>query len=73
MRRQSVRTEVMALLADGHWWTIGELADCIDCWQSSVRRVIAWFEHHGFVRRFDDERPAMYGWAVHMKACEEES
>lgn len=71
MRRQTVRTEVIALLADGHWWTIGELADCIDCYRSSVRRVIADFERRGFVRRFDDEKPVMYGWTVHMQAAED--
>lgn len=73
MRRQTVQTEVIALLADGHWWTCGELADCIDCWTASVRRVIKDLERRGFVRRFDDERPVMYGWTVKMRAAEDES
>lgn len=73
MRRQSVRTEVIALLADGHWWTVGELADSIDCYSSAVRRALADLEHSGAVERFDDERPTMFGWCVSMKALERDS
>jgi DNA-binding MarR family transcriptional regulator len=62
MRRQTVRNEVIANLADQHYWTIGELADTIDVYRSSVRRVVADLEKRGFVKRFDDEKPAMFGW-----------
>lgn len=70
MRPQTVRTEVIACLADGHWWTVGELADIVDVRFKEIEWVIAWLEKRGFVEKFDDELPAMYGWTVEPKAVE---
>lgn len=64
MRQQRVRTEVTACLADGHWWTVGELAQTIDCSEQAVRYVLRDLETKGAVARFDGERPAMFGWAI---------
>lgn len=72
MRPQTLQNEVIGCLADGHWWSVGELADTIDCYRSSVRRVLRDLEQRGFVERFDDERPAMFGWTVEPKAVERE-
>lgn len=73
MRTQTVRNEVIVCLADGHWWTAGELADTIDCYDASVQSVLLNLEQSGFVERFDDEQPEMFGWTVEPKAVERAS
>lgn len=62
MRPLTVRDGVISLLADQHWWTAGELSDCLDVYTSSVRRVLRKLEEQGAVERFDDDLPVMYGW-----------
>lgn len=70
MREQTVQNEVIACLCDGHFWTTGELADTIDVHESEVQLVIEDLEERGFVKKFDDESPVMYGWTVEMQGAE---
>lgn len=70
MRPQTIENEVIACLADGHFWTAGELADTIHCDPLDAFNVIRDLSERGFVEKFDDEEPVMYGWTVEPKAVE---
>lgn len=72
MRPQTLQNEVIACLADGHWWTAGELADTVDEDRMSVQMVLWDLQKRGFVEAFDNEHPMMYGWTVEPKAVERE-
>ena len=72
MREQRLQNEIIACLADGHWWTAGELADTVEEAGWLVQNELDDLLRRGFVELFDREDPPMYGWTVEPKAVERE-